>query len=104
MEFFYAIFSSSMVISILLTTMLTKVIDLITPEGIKARWIVALVALVVVALNTAFDGSQLDYQKVGTQFLLTWCGAILFNIYLGQYTLDKAIEALKVFIAKKTSE
>lgn len=79
------------------TSFVVSAINTFTPDAIRARYILPLVTIIVVFLNTTFvpQAKFSDWQNIGFQFLFNVSFAILFYLALGKWTVDKVMNWLK---------
>jgi hypothetical protein len=85
------------------TSFIVGAINVFTPEIIRVRYILPLVSLVVVFLNTTFvpNAKFADWQNLIFQFIFNVAVAILFYVVAGQWTVDKIMNWLKSKIGDK---
>jgi multisubunit Na+/H+ antiporter MnhB subunit len=85
------------------TSFIVGAINTFTPDQIRARYILPLISVIVVFLNTTFiPGAKFaDWQNIIFQFLFNVSAAILFYIALGKWTVDKIMYWLKKQIETK---
>jgi Na+/H+ antiporter NhaC len=88
------------------TSFIVGAIDAFTPEGMRARYILPLVSMIVVFLNTTFvpQAKFADWQNLAFQFLFNASAAILFYISAGKWTVDKVMTWIKSKIDNKINK
>ena len=85
------------------TSFIVSAINTFTPDSIRNRYILPVVTLVVVFLNTTFvpEAKFADWQKLGFQFLFNISVAMLFYAAGGKWLVDKVINWIKKQLENK---
>jgi Na+/H+ antiporter NhaC len=85
------------------TSFIVGAINTFTGEGIRVRYILPIVTIIVVFLNTTFvPGAKFsDWQNLIFQFLFNASVSMLFYLALGKWTVDKIMEYLKKQVDNK---
>lgn len=73
-----------------------EAIDRVTPEWVKGKWLLAIIALIVTILKSDFDFSSMRaIQDLIFDTLITVSVAILFYTYIGRWTVEKIMSFIK---------
>ncbi|MFA5382795.1 MAG: hypothetical protein WC356_06520 [Candidatus Micrarchaeia archaeon] len=85
------------------TSFIVGAIYAFTPDAIRSRYILPVVTLVVVFLNTSFTPAMkfADWQNLIFQFIFNVSFAILFYISGGKWLVDKVIGWVKKQLENK---
>jgi hypothetical protein len=85
------------------TSFIVGAVDIFTPEGLRNRYILPMVTLIVVFLNTSFTPAMkfADWQNLIFQFIFNCSVAILFYISGGKWLVDKVIGWIKKQLENK---